>query len=74
MCKFDIRSFNLNFGILPHVHVRTHTHASCNAVPLVWGSLRLVPIIATIFVEFYVLVAVNLMLQRMEGVVWMLCN
>ena len=21
-----------------------HTHASCNAVPLVWGSLRLVPI------------------------------
>ena len=23
-----------------------HTHASCNAVPLVWGSLRLAPIIA----------------------------
>ena len=21
-----------------------HTHASCNAVPLVWGSLRLAPI------------------------------
>ena len=25
-----------------------HTHASCNAVPLVWGSLRLAPIILTI--------------------------
>ena len=25
-----------------------HTHASCNTVPLVWGLLRLAPIISTI--------------------------
>ena len=27
-----------------NVQTNQHTHASCNAVPLVWGSLRLTPI------------------------------
>ena len=43
VCKFDvsIRSIlNLYMGIWCR-----HTHASCNAVPLVWGSVRLIPII-----------------------------
>ena len=31
------------FGIWPHTDI--HTHASSNAVTLVWGSLRLAPII-----------------------------
>ena len=30
------------FGIWPHTDI--HTHASSNAVTLVWGSLRLTPI------------------------------
>ena len=32
--------------VWPHVHICTHTHVSCNAVLLVWGSLRLAPITA----------------------------
>jgi len=34
-----------SFGIWPHADRQTdrHTHASCNAVTLVWGSLRLAP-------------------------------
>ena len=39
------RSLNLIFGIWPQTDI--HTHASRNAVTLVWGSLRLAPIIAT---------------------------
>ena len=27
-----------------HTYIHTHTHTSCNAVTLVWGSLRLAPI------------------------------
>ena len=40
-----IRSFNLN--ILYMVGRTGHTHASHNAVTLVWGSLRLAPITGT---------------------------
>ena len=37
-----IRSFNLNFRYMAASrHTYIHTHASCNAVTLVWGSLRL---------------------------------
>ena len=36
------RSLNLIFGIWPQTDI--HTHASRNAVTLVWGSLRLAPI------------------------------
>ena len=36
-----IRSFNLNIRYM--VGRTGHTHASCNAVTLVWGSLRLAP-------------------------------
>ena len=36
LCTFKI------YGIWPQAN--RHTHASCNAVPLVWGSLRLAPI------------------------------
>ena len=36
LCAFKI------YGIWPQAN--RHTHASCNAVPLVWGSLRLAPI------------------------------
>ena len=41
----SIRSIKI-FGIWPHVrtYADRHTHASCNAVTLVWGSLRLAPI------------------------------
>ena len=45
MCKFEIRSLNLNFRYMA-TRKRTrhiHTHASSNAVTLVWGSLRLAP-------------------------------
>ena len=40
-----IHSFNLNirYMVVPDIHI--HTHASRNAVTLVWGSLRLAPII-----------------------------
>ena len=38
-----IRLFNLHFGIWPCVP-DIHVHVSCNAVTLVWGSLRLAPI------------------------------
>ena len=47
MCKFEtlhISSFNLNFRYTATSRHALHTHASCNAVPLVWGSLRLAPI------------------------------
>ena len=44
--------FQLKFSVYGLTYVRTyvrrqtdiHTHASCNAVTLVWGSLRLAPI------------------------------
>ena len=36
-------TYPLNFGIWLHANRHTCTHASCNAVPLVWGSLRLAP-------------------------------
>jgi len=40
------------FSVYGHVRRQTqtgiHTHASCNAVPLVWGSLRLAPISFTV--------------------------
>ena len=38
-----IHSFNINFQ---YMVISKHTHKSCNAVPLVWGLLRLVPITA----------------------------
>ena len=39
-----IRSLNLNFRYMASRTYRTiHVHAFCNAVTLVWGSLRLVP-------------------------------
>jgi len=31
----------------------THTHVSCNAVLLVWGSLRFTPIIGTQYLIFW---------------------
>ena len=31
-----------------------YTHASCNAVPLVWGSLRLAPIIVSLSTVKYI--------------------
>ena len=56
MCaKFEMhvylrfRLFNLNFQYMA-IHMQTdgqtdiHTHVSCNAVLLVWGSLMLTPI------------------------------
>ena len=46
-CTFvSVRSIEI-FGIWPHVRTQTyiHTHMSCNAVPLVWGSLSLAPMI-----------------------------
>ena len=42
MCKVEMPSLNLIFGIWPQTDI--HTHASRNAVTLVWGSLRLAPI------------------------------
>ena len=48
ICKFEmyvylrICSFNLNFRYMAtHKQANWHTHVSCNAVPLVWGSLKL---------------------------------
>ena len=35
----------VRFGIWPQANRQSETHASCNAVSLVWGSLRLAPII-----------------------------
>ena len=32
------------FSVYGLTHADRHIHASCNAVPLVWGSLRLAPI------------------------------
>ena len=45
-------TFNFRENIYAHLKIwymaaSKHTHASCNAVPLVWGSLRLTPIINT---------------------------
>ena len=34
----------LKFLVYGHTHTDRHTHTSCNAVTLVWGSLRLTPI------------------------------
>ena len=50
-CKFRIRSFNLNIRYRDPIrymvgrtgHTYTYIHATCNAVSLVWGSLRLAP-------------------------------
>ena len=41
VCKFETHSLNLNFW---YMATRKHTHASSNAVTLVWGLLRLTPI------------------------------
>ena len=44
-CKFRIHSFNLNIRYMVGRtgHTYTYVHATCNAVSLVWGSLRLAP-------------------------------
>ena len=49
VCKFEIYVYFCSikiFGIWSHANRQTdrQTHASCNAVTLVWGSLRLAPI------------------------------
>ena len=36
---------HLKFTVYGCKQTNRHTHESCNAVPLVWGSFRLVPII-----------------------------
>ena len=43
VCKVEMPSLNLIFGIWPQTDI--HTHTSRSAVTLVWGSLRLAPII-----------------------------
>ena len=43
VCKFEMPSYPI-FGIWPHISKQTYT-PSCNAVPLAWGLIRLVPII-----------------------------
>ena len=40
-----MRSFNV-YGIWPQAN--KHTHTFCNTVPLVWGSLRLAPIMPNV--------------------------
>ena len=45
-----IRLFNLNFR---YMATRRHTRASCNAVLLVWASLRLAPILLYCTVLYY---------------------
>ena len=51
VCKFEMhvylhfRSFNLKFR---YMAANRHTHTSCNVVTLVWGSLRLTPIMKII--------------------------
>ena len=52
MCIFEIlriRSFNFNFRYMAsHMYIPDiNVHVTCNAVTLVWGSLRLAPIIRT---------------------------
>ena len=37
----------LKFSVYGHTQTDRHTHASCNAVTLVWGLLRLFPITVT---------------------------
>ena len=52
-------SVNLQFAKLEYTYTtecdgRTiHTYTSCNAVPFVWGSLRLAPIIRNVFAQQY---------------------
>ena len=44
MCTFVSVRSNKIFSIYGHTQTDRHTHASRNAVTLVWGSLRLAPI------------------------------
>ena len=50
VCKFEMQVYlrfclsNLNFRYMTsRTYADRHTHASCNVVTLVWGSLRLTP-------------------------------
>ena len=72
-----IHPFNLKFSVYGLVY-RTyiHVHATCSAVTLVWGSLRLAPIIACAynFMEAH-LVSIQLLqmaqeLNRLNGTVY----
>ena len=51
VCKFEMHMylrfhlFNLKFR---YMAANRHTHTSCNVVTLVWGSLRLAPIITIV--------------------------
>ena len=68
MCKFEIyvylriHSFNLNFWYMAvYIPTHTYTHASCNAVTLVWGSLRLTLINNDNVIIIYVGLAISLL-------------
>ena len=47
MRKFEIIRIQFKFTVYGHKQASRHTHASCNAVPLVWDSLRLAPVTDT---------------------------
>ena len=63
MCKFCIHLFNLN---LRYMASRIHTHTICNAVPLVWSSLRLAPVTQT-FIAHTIGVSTNTPVLNADG-------
>ena len=67
VCKFEMyaciplfRSFNLKFRyIATRKQTDRHTHASCIAVTLVWGSLRLTPIKTLALLKYWLNIIIS---------------